>query len=548
MNIREDKLKILYVAPHLSTGGMPQYLLKMMEEFYESSIIYCVEFSQITGGHYIVQRSKIQELLGSANFFPLEENKSKLIEIINKINPDIIHFQEFVEDFISHDLLIKIYNSDRSYFIIETTHSSTSNLESKKFFPDRYVFASNFSMEKFKNDTIEKTIWEYPIENFERPDRDSTMIQLGLDPSKKHILNVGLFTPGKNQKKIFDIARLMDNEYVFNFVGNQADNFKNYWQPLMSNKPDNCTIFGERSDVNKFMSCCDYFLFTSTLELNPLVIKEALSWNIPILMYNLPAYMNAYSNVDGITFINDMQDIEICNLLRTNTSVNSDIIENPYKPLDIDKIKLILILNKIGDIEKLTISQFLKLDGIDLSILQTPLSTNIPINPGFIDNQKMPNFTPGHWGCFNSFKKALLDNKDLDFVIVCERDCKIESPDIIRYIKKACYLMSKLNIDIFSFGDTKDLEFGVNQSDVIERIDDECFITNKIIGLQFQIFSKDSISFLEDQFKKVGWNGMDIWLNIVYSNTNRKRAIFDKRLTTQWDGISSIDGEYKKFL
>ncbi len=68
--------------------------------------------------------------------------------------------------------------------------------------------------------------------------------------------------PRKNQAEFFEYARALP-EYQFHCVGNQADNFKYYWEPLMQNKPDNLTWWNERSDVDSFYSAMDLFLFTS---------------------------------------------------------------------------------------------------------------------------------------------------------------------------------------------------------------------------------------------------------------------------------------------
>ena len=54
-------------------------------------------------------------------------------------------------------------------------------------------------------------------------------------------------------------------EYEFHSVGNQADNFKWYWEPLMKFKPDNCIVWGERDDASKFYKASDLFYFSSTL-------------------------------------------------------------------------------------------------------------------------------------------------------------------------------------------------------------------------------------------------------------------------------------------
>mgnify|MGYP003650298159 CR=1 FL=1 len=48
-------------------------------------------------------------------------------------------------------------------------------------------------------------------------------------------------------------------------------NFKDYWGPLVETKPENCIVWGERNDVNKFLQASDLFYFSSILELNPLV-------------------------------------------------------------------------------------------------------------------------------------------------------------------------------------------------------------------------------------------------------------------------------------
>ena len=46
--------KLLYVAPHLSTGGLPQYLTKKIELLKDSFEIYLVEWSDCTGGVLVI--------------------------------------------------------------------------------------------------------------------------------------------------------------------------------------------------------------------------------------------------------------------------------------------------------------------------------------------------------------------------------------------------------------------------------------------------------------------------------------------------------------
>ena len=55
--------KLLFIAPHLSTGGLPQYLTKKIELLKDTYKIYLVEWSDVTGGVLVVTRNKILNLV-----------------------------------------------------------------------------------------------------------------------------------------------------------------------------------------------------------------------------------------------------------------------------------------------------------------------------------------------------------------------------------------------------------------------------------------------------------------------------------------------------
>mgnify|MGYP000321136362 CR=1 FL=1 len=55
------KQRLLYVAPHLSTGGLPQYLLKQIEHFKNDFEIEVVELNNVGGDAFVVQKNKIKE-------------------------------------------------------------------------------------------------------------------------------------------------------------------------------------------------------------------------------------------------------------------------------------------------------------------------------------------------------------------------------------------------------------------------------------------------------------------------------------------------------
>jgi len=59
---------------------------------------------------------------------------------------------------------------------------------------------------------------------------------------------------------------------------------------------------------NNFYQMADLFLFPSKdgigdKETSPLVIREAISYNIPTLIYNSPVYMGMYDKFDAVEYI-----------------------------------------------------------------------------------------------------------------------------------------------------------------------------------------------------------------------------------------------------
>jgi len=300
-----SKKKLLYVASHLSTGGMPQYLLKQIQIFKDEFDIEVVEYNNHSGGVFVVQKNQINDLV---KLHTLEDDKTKLVDLVKSIKPHIIHFTEIPEHFIGTSILDKLWDSKRKYYIVASTHGSGTNPNEIRYQPDRYVLVSEWSRRKFEHLGIDTTVWEYPIDTIEY-DKSEFKKELGFEEDWKHVLMVGLFTPGKNQSEIFNIARQLEKFKIkFHFVGNQAMNFESYWKPLMEFKPDNCIVWGERQDVDKFYKASDMFYFSSILELNPLSIKEALGYGLECIFRKLDTYLDTYDSNELVTYIDDNLD------------------------------------------------------------------------------------------------------------------------------------------------------------------------------------------------------------------------------------------------
>ena len=153
--------KILFIAPHLSTGGLPQFLLKKIQSLINDYEIYCVEYDDITGGVLVVQRKQLQKICGG-RFYTLSSNKFELFKLIDDIKPDIIHLEDVAEYFINKDynsntnLLDDLYDPKHPWKIVETPHDHFKwvNHTNKIYKPDGYAFVigrdqKNFVLKEF---------------------------------------------------------------------------------------------------------------------------------------------------------------------------------------------------------------------------------------------------------------------------------------------------------------------------------------------------------------------------------------------------------------
>ena len=72
------KKKLLYVCPHLSTGGQPQYTYKQLKHFINDFEIEVVEINNSGGNAFVVQKNRIKSLVP---VHTLGENKKEIFDI-----------------------------------------------------------------------------------------------------------------------------------------------------------------------------------------------------------------------------------------------------------------------------------------------------------------------------------------------------------------------------------------------------------------------------------------------------------------------------------
>ena len=544
------KKRLLYICPHLSTGGQPQYVYKQIENFKDEFEIQVVEIHNSGGTAFVVQKNRIRNLVP---LHTLGEDKNDILSVIQNFSPDIIHFHEIPQFDLSTQTLDKIFSKDRNYFIVVTTHGSLTNPDEIIYQPDRYVLVSEWSRRKFEGLGIETSVWEYPIEDYEF-DKEAAQKELGFEEGWKHVLNVGLFAPGKNQKEIFDIARELEQYKIkFHFVGNQAMNFEHYWKPLLDNKPDNCIVWGERNDVDTFYAASDVFYFSSILELNPLSIKEALSYKLPSLFRRLHTYLDTYDTNPNVNYItNDLNDTKnrLLKLLGFETTDTKKpkiqikhLLTRPDDERERASIKSISVLQRYGfDYQPIVNEVY---EGLaPAENCRRPEHISKDNKPGELyPGAGLGWMTGRHYGCYLAHRGALETiDSEYDYTLIFEADAYIHSTvdEFVDIIYRGCEIMEGDDVYFLSFAD--------NPSRYKEKLNEYFSKTgaNQDLAHAYIVRNKDK-SWWMDRLVDCGWDVGDLWYNHVFANHPMLRYTTNKVYSNQGAGYSLLDETVKKW-
>jgi hypothetical protein len=547
----------------MSTGGCPQVVAKKVELLKNFYNVVVVEYEMLAWS-YVVQRNRVIEMIGD-KFISLSENKEyDLFNTIDDYKPDYIFMEEFPETFMENHITKRLYSKDRTYKIFETTHSSHSRVEWKKYMPDKFIFVSPFSVNTFKDIGVPIDLIEYPID-IKKPNKEESQKELLLDSQYKHVLNIGLFTSGKNQGYLFEVARLLkDYKIMFHFVGNRAINFESYWSPIMQNKPDNCVVWDERNDVDTFIQACDVHFFSSIMELNPLSIKESLEYSIPTMIFDLSTYMGKYNGVENIHFLTGDLKKDSENLL---SIMGIEPIEK--KELNIKLVHILLDPNEPKDIPleswKSTVNKQLQSRNC-WSNIKHKFTNYVPrfnilnreelpadncLDPEIINPSKElihepPVLSYGHYGCYKSNRDAIIEefDDDMDLMILIGGDVVTDlSPDeFYDKVMEAYELGIAHNADMINLNEPVYLSGGEWWNDSIS-MGNWVKVPHFMVGDVILIFRSFRDRLIND-LKTRGWHSFDLWMAWTYSN-KAIQFTANKNLAYQVEGYSVLDYQEK---
>lgn len=550
---------LMIITPHMSTGGCPQMVVKKVEVLKNFYKIVVVEYEMLAWS-YVVQRNRVIDMIGD-NFISLSENKEyDLFNTIEDTSPDYIMIEEFPETFMKNHIIKRLYSPERTYKIFETTHSSHSKVEWKKYMPDKFIFVSPYSCDTFKSLGIPFDLIEYPIDK-KIPNKTFCQEIIGLDPQYKHVVNIGLFTSGKNQGYAFEIARLLEDYKIkFHFIGNQASNFIDYWEPIMNTKPDNCVVWGERNDTDMFLQASDVHLFTSNMELNPLAIKESLEYELPTMIFDLHTYMGKYNNEENIIFLTGETHKDANKLLEI-----LGLEPQKEKPLNIKVVHLLLDPNEPKDISETNWKSTIEKQDLSIECWESMKHkfttyvkrysivnrTELPvenckdpsiINPSKEFKNEPPVLTYGHYGAYRAHTQGIKENfdEDIDVLIVAEGDSYTDlSPDeFYNKVIEAYNLSKKLNAKLISFAGPCYMT-GDEWWNMTKDHGDWLEVPHFLMGTTYLIMKSERQNMLYN-IDNTGWHSPDFWLAWNY-NLKSKILVSKEKLVYQKEGYSVLD-------
>jgi hypothetical protein len=168
-----------------------------------------------------------------------------------------------------------------------------------------------------------------------------------------------------------------------------------------------------------------------------------------------------------------------------------------------------------------------------------------------ISQSEFTNHGPGHYGAFQSFKKAMLDNftEDIDALVLCECDCIIETPIdfFIEKLNRGISFCIDHEIVYLTLGSRYIREF--LQSPELDEAPDypDFYITNKIILAHCVVLPQSSRNLIIEALEKYSWDSPDIWFNEIFWRENESKfGAIKERLAYQHEGISLIDNMWKE--
>ncbi|MFC1798569.1 glycosyltransferase [Thermodesulfobacteriota bacterium] len=306
-------LKAVMVTNNLNIEGAPQIQMDLAISFKKRGSIRPVILSPHDGPlRNKYEKEGIQvEIIGPEYSQAIHNNYdlwfAELVTCLKKFNPDIIYANTVLNfwtvDVANHLNLPSIWNIHES----EKPFSQLSHLDPVAIrnarkclhYPYQVVFVSRSTKSLFRHlERRHNFHYIHAVINSGRLKkrcgsikRDEARKALGLSVDEIFIINIGTVCERKGQIDLAKAVSKMRAESLkrckFAIVGDRESKYSNRMNRLANNLPDDrrhrLLIIKETEDIGIFYAAADIFVCSSRMESFPLVIQEAMFFQLPIV-------------------------------------------------------------------------------------------------------------------------------------------------------------------------------------------------------------------------------------------------------------------------
>lgn len=273
--------------------------------------------------------------------------------------PDIVHVHNIGPSFFTP--LLKL----RGVKVVMTYHSP--NYEHNKWgpfsklflricekisftFSDYLIFVNPFQRNKF-NKTIQHKSTYIPNGIVSERKCDKSILQKWSLEKNKYILAVGRITEEKGFDLLVAAYKMLKDSGFKLVIAGGADHNSSYAKKLLENANENIIFTGAVSslELNAFYESTRLFVLSSRNEGFPLVLLEALSFNVDVLVSDIPATQIVHLNESSKFKSNSVESLKDA----LNNKLSSSINTFNY---NIDEYKWEIVAKKTSDVYDRVIS------------------------------------------------------------------------------------------------------------------------------------------------------------------------------------------------
>lgn len=295
--------KIAFATKHLSTGGMPRFVLNSIKHL-DRAKFQPFLFEE---AHYHIDEIRDQILAIPNLTHYLCPQKDRFLDLIFKHQIDLIHYHDW-------DIHARPVNTPA----IETIHNACIN-NIDIGYADLYLLISDHQIPYFQGKNFRRI--NTFVDNFEfDPQKflgreEEIKTAYGFGKNEKIVMYVGILTPGKNQEGLLNYWR--ENIATLVFVGPLAENFEDYWVPLMAKyQSEKIRFLGAQKDIPALLSIADVVINCSSFEGCCIANLEAAAMGKPLVVTDIASNIGVFQDEEtalirplDISFVNAIEKL-----------------------------------------------------------------------------------------------------------------------------------------------------------------------------------------------------------------------------------------------